>query len=176
MLGSFPPARTRWSMEFFYPNFTNDMWRIFGLVFFGDKEYFVVQGAKKFDKERIVEFLTAQGIALGDTARSIIRLRNNASDAFLQIVEPIDLTATMTKILHCRAIITTGQKATDTLVELTGAPEPKVGGYVDFTFAGREMRFYRMPSSSRAYPKPLTEKAEAYRRMFEELGILGNFE
>lgn len=33
MLGSFPPQRKRWSMEFFYPNLQNDMWRIFGLLF-----------------------------------------------------------------------------------------------------------------------------------------------
>lgn len=33
MLGSFPPARSRWSMEFYYPNFQNDMWRVMGLVF-----------------------------------------------------------------------------------------------------------------------------------------------
>ena len=31
MLGSFPPQQKRWSMAFFYPNFQNDMWRIFGL-------------------------------------------------------------------------------------------------------------------------------------------------
>ena len=37
MLGSFPPKRVRWSMEFFYPNLQNDMWRIMGLLFFGDK-------------------------------------------------------------------------------------------------------------------------------------------
>ena len=34
MLGSFPPPRARWKMDFFYPNFQNDMWRIFGVVFF----------------------------------------------------------------------------------------------------------------------------------------------
>ena len=28
LLGSFPPPHARWSMEFFYPNFQNDMWRI----------------------------------------------------------------------------------------------------------------------------------------------------
>ena len=31
MLGSFPPQKKRWSMDFFYPNWSNDMWRIFGL-------------------------------------------------------------------------------------------------------------------------------------------------
>ncbi len=30
-LGSFPPQRKRWSMDFFYPNFINDHWRIMGL-------------------------------------------------------------------------------------------------------------------------------------------------
>ena len=35
MLGSFPPQRKRWSMDFYYPNLNNDMWRIVGLLFFG---------------------------------------------------------------------------------------------------------------------------------------------
>ena len=34
MLGSFPPQKKRWSMEFYYPNWNNDMWRIVGLLFF----------------------------------------------------------------------------------------------------------------------------------------------
>ena len=46
MLGSFPPARKRWSMDFFYPNWINDMWRILGLVFFDDKEHFVAEDAE----------------------------------------------------------------------------------------------------------------------------------
>ena len=41
MLGSFPPQKKRWSMEFYYPNWNNDMWRITGFLFFNDKDYFV---------------------------------------------------------------------------------------------------------------------------------------
>ena len=37
MLGSFPPKRIRWSMDFFYPNLQNDMWRIVGYLATGDK-------------------------------------------------------------------------------------------------------------------------------------------
>ena len=37
MLGSFPPAKKRWAMDFYYPNISNDMWRIFGIVFHEDK-------------------------------------------------------------------------------------------------------------------------------------------
>ena len=40
MLGSFPPQKKRWSMDFFYPNLQNDMWRIVGLIFFQDKEIY----------------------------------------------------------------------------------------------------------------------------------------
>ena len=36
-LGSFPPQRKRWCIDFFYPNWINDHWRIEGEVFFGDK-------------------------------------------------------------------------------------------------------------------------------------------
>ena len=39
-LGSFPPTKNRWSMDFYYPNLQNDMWRIIGLVFFNDKNHF----------------------------------------------------------------------------------------------------------------------------------------
>ena len=46
LLGSFPPPRKRWSMDFFYPNYTNDMWRIFGLIFFDDKQHRTISTGK----------------------------------------------------------------------------------------------------------------------------------
>ncbi len=52
MLGSFPPKKERWSMEFFYPNWINDMWRIWGLIFFNDKEHFVAEGRGQGQKIR----------------------------------------------------------------------------------------------------------------------------
>ena len=60
MLGSFPPKRVRWSMEFFYPNLQNDMWRIMGLLFFGDKAHFLAD-PKHFDRERIMAFCRTVG-------------------------------------------------------------------------------------------------------------------
>lgn len=58
MLGSFPPQKKRWSMDFFYPNLQNDMWRIMGYIFFEDKEYFLNPDKKSFNKEQIIDFLT----------------------------------------------------------------------------------------------------------------------
>lgn len=172
MLGSFPPKKERWSMDFYYPNMQNDMWRIFGLVFFNNKDHFLEDNKKKFDKEQIKSFLSEKGIALSDTALSAIRLNDNASDKFLEIVEPINLQEVLNKLPHCKAIVTTGQKATDVLLSITGAPEPNVGKSAPFTFEGRQMYLYRMPSSSRAYPKPLPEKAEVYKLMLRQLGLL----
>lgn len=57
MLGSFPPQKKRWSMEFFYPNLQNDMWRIFGIIFFQNKDHFLNPDKKVFDKERIIDLL-----------------------------------------------------------------------------------------------------------------------
>jgi hypothetical protein len=37
---------------------------------------------------------------------------------------------------------------------------------VDIDIDGRPVRFWRMPSSSRAYPLPLEKKAVAYRKLF----------
>ena len=72
MLGSFPPPRARWSMEFYYPNLQNDMWRIYGLLFFGDKDYFLEKGKKAFSRERLVAFLEETGVALFDTAMEVL--------------------------------------------------------------------------------------------------------
>lgn len=172
MLGSFPPQKKRWSMDFFYPNLQNDMWRIFGLVFFDNREQFVLPSRKAFDKERIETFLIEKGIALYDTASAVRRLQDNASDKFLEIVEPTDIGLLLKQLPVCRAIVTTGQKATDTLCALTGANEPPVGGHSAFEYADRSLYLYRMPSSSRAYPLNIHEKAKAYRSMFAELGML----
>lgn len=172
MLGSFPPERKRWSMEFFYPNWGNDMWRIWGLIFFGDKQHFEITADKRFDRERIAAFCTERGIALYDTACEVRRLAGNASDKFLEVVTPTDLSAMLCRLPHCRAIVTTGEKATDTLIEQFGCAKPRVGEYTEIEFEGRTLRIYRMPSSSRAYPLKLERKAEAYERMLREIGMI----
>ena len=172
MLGSFPPQKKRWSMDFYYPNLNNDMWRIFGILFFDDKDYFLNETRKAFCRERIIDFLNEKGIALFDTASSIRRLQDNASDKFLEVVEATDVTALLRQLPECKAIVTTGQKATDTLRQQFNIEEPKVGDYSVFIFVGRGMRLYRMPSSSRAYPLALDKKATAYRIMYQDLQIL----
>mgnify|MGYP004725701347 FL=1 len=172
MLGSFPPKRIRWSMDFFYPNLQNDMWRIVGYLAAGDKSHFLMPGGRKFDKERIEAFCRERGIALYDTAVEVIRLKDNASDNFLQVVREVDLAALLARIPHCRTLVTTGQKAPDTLRAITGCGEPAVGESVAFEYAGRSMRLWRMPSSSRAYPRPVEWKAGFYRKVFEDNEIL----
>ena len=167
MLGSFPPARKRWCMNFFYPNFSNDMWRIFGLLFFHDRDHFVDLQARKFRKEQIEDFLYAEGIALYDTACAVVRTKNTASDKDLEIVEQTDLDALLSCIPLCTTIATTGQKATDVACAHFGLSQPTLGGYVTFTHADRVMRLYRMPSSSRAYPLKLEAKAEKYAILFQ---------
>ena len=170
-LGSFPPQPRRWSMEFYYPNFINDFWRIIGIIFFDDKDRFVDAAARKFKLPEIVSFCKEAGIALYDTATVVRRIKDNASDKFLEVVEPTDVGALLRKIPECRAVVTTGEKATETLCALFGVPVPPVSGYSSFKHEGRVLRLYRLPSTSRAYPLPIQRKADAYRRLFEELGM-----
>lgn len=172
MLGSFPPQKKRWSMDFFYPNLQNDMWRIVGLIFFQDKEHFLNPEKKVFDKDRIIEFLNDKGIALYNTASAIRRLQDNASDKFLEVIEQTDISLLLKQIPMCKAIVTTGQKATDIIREQIEVKEPTVGTSEPFEFGDKAMKLYRMPSSSRAYPLALEKKAAAYRVMFNELGLL----
>lgn len=165
MLGSFPPARHRWSMDFFYPNFQNDMWRIFGLVFFGDKDHFVDNEARTFRREDIIKLLNREGIALYDTATKVIRTQNTASDKDLEVVTPTDLDSLLKRMPMLEGVVTTGQKATDLFTEHFKIAQPKVGESVTFEFNGKELRLWRMPSSSRAYPMKVDRKAEIYERV-----------
>lgn len=168
MLGSFPPSKARWSMDFFYPNFINDMWRIFGIVFFNDREHFVDSVNKRFKKDMLVDFLTKHGIALYDTACAVRRTKNTASDKDLEVVEATDLDALLHKLPHCSTVVTTGEKAATVFAAHFGCSVPKVGSCVDFQFCGRAMKLYRMPSSSRAYPLKLEKKAELYKKVLKE--------
>lgn len=162
-LGSFPPPQKRWSMEFFYPNFQNDMWRIWGLIFFNDANHFVITAEKKFNYQKIVNFCNTYGFAFFDTASAVKRLQENASDKFLEVVEPTDIEALLAQIPQCKAIVTTGEKATDVLVSQYGCAKPTVGKSETVTIGKKQYELFRMPSSSRAYPLALTKKAEAYK-------------
>lgn len=172
MLGSFPPPRSKWCMDFYYPNPINDMWRIFGIAFFNDQNRFVLPGGKGFDADAIRAFLTEKGIAVGDTARAVVRTNGNASDKFLEVAERLDLAAVLPKIPRCRAVAVTGQKALETFAAISGAAAPKIGDASEFEFSGRKLLLFRMPSSSRAYPKPLAQKAAIYAEMFKKLNLL----
>ena len=132
-------------MDFYYPNLNNDMWRIFGILFFDDKDYFLNETRKAFCRERIIDFLNEKGIALFDTASSIRRLQDNASDKFLEVVEATDVTALLRQLPECKAIVTTGQKATDTLRQQFNIEEPKVGDYSEFIF--RRSRHAALPNA-----------------------------
>ena len=171
MLGTFPPAPKRWCMKFYYPNFINDMWRIFGICFFGDKNHFVLEQEKRFDLERIIPFLEDKGIALYDTATRIRRTQDNASDKDLEIVEATDLDTMLRQIPQCQAVVTAGQLATEVFCRHYGIKAPKVGDYASFHLDDREMRLYRMPSSSRAYPMKAEKKAEFYDIVFKYLRL-----
>ena len=174
MLGSFPPPKTRWKMDFYYPNYQNDMWRIFGLIFFNDKDYFLDLPNKNFKEQLIRDFLNQKGIAIFDTAYQVIRLKGNASDKFLQIETPTNLKLLLDQMPECHSIMTTGDKATDTLILSMpdGTEKPQIGHSVQTVFDDRAVTLFRMPSSSRAYPLALDKKAEAYHNLFKEIGLL----
>lgn len=172
MLGSFPPPRRRWSMDFFYPNRTNQMWEIFGLVFFGDSQRLVDAEHRTFRLADIQTLLRERGIAIFDTATAVRRLSGNASDKDLEIVEKTDIAALLARLPLCHDIVCTGQKSFSALTDDYGVPVPKIGAYNEFEIAGRKIRLWRMPSSSRAYPMKLEEKAAYYSRLMQAAGIL----
>ena len=175
MMGSFPPAAEKRAMEFHYPNFQNDMWRVYGLVFFGDAMHFQRVGEKAFDAKKIKAFLAERGIGSCPGVRRAIRTHGNASDAYLKVVETVELPEILEKIPQCRRICTTGGKATEILLALleteVRAKDFKTGMTITARCGDRDLLVTRLPSTSRAYPMKLEKKAEAYRKFFVEAGF-----
>lgn len=174
MMGTFPPAAEKRAMEFHYPNFQNDMWRVYGLIFFNDKDHFRKGDEKAFDPEKIKAFLDQKGIASCPTVYKAIREHGNASDAFLEVVEPVNLKEVLGQVPDVAHICTTGGKATEILLGLL--PEkvklPKTNETINFVYNGRQLSLTRLPSTSRAYPLSLVKKAEAYKDFFKSCGLI----
>ena len=169
VMGTFPPQPKRWSMDFYYPNRTNDFWPMMGLIFYGDKDALRKEGGRDFDVEAIKRLLNERGIALNDTGRKVRRLKGNASDKFLEIVEPVPLYDLLTLMPQCKTIATTGEKAAGVVADLTGTVLPKMGQHV---VSADGLDIWRMPSTSRAFPMKLVAKAEYYAALFRAAGIL----
>lgn len=186
MMGSFPPTADKWAMKFHYPNFNNDMWRIYGRVFFDDADYFRIGDERRFDPERIRDFMFERGIASCPTVVQAIRETGNASDKFLTVVTPIALDKILTQVPKVETLFTTGGKATEVLLNMLDEPpikskHPKTNQHIEFPYkcAGNsakpeshDLTLYRLPSTSRAYPLALDKKVAAYKDFFKKVGKL----
>ncbi len=168
IMGTFPPQPKRWSMDFYYPNRTNDFWYMMGLIFFGDRLALYNADSKVFDVDAIRALLDAKHIALHDTCHRIRRLKDNASDKFLEVVEPVDLDSLLARMPRCKVVATTGEKAAGVVASLTSTAVPAMGECVR---SDTGLELWRMPSTSRAFPMRLDKKAEYYRRLFSAAGI-----
>ena len=171
-LGSFPPQQKRWSMDFYYPNITNDFWKIMGLIFFNNEKHFLLKEKKGFHKENIKSFLQEKGIAMYDAATAVRRTKNNASDLYLEIIEATDIAALLKQIPDCNTIAVTGDKSAQTVLAPYGITSPSIGKYVNIPLLDKTIKIYRMPSTSRAYPLALSLKAEFYKELFNNIGII----
>ncbi|MDE5845199.1 MAG: uracil-DNA glycosylase family protein [Muribaculaceae bacterium] len=169
IMGTFPPGSHRWSMDFYYPNPTNDFWKVMGLIFLNDPNALRDATGKRFDVEACKALMIEHHIALNDTARKVRRLKGNASDKFLEIIEPVPLFDLLAQMPDCQAVATTGEKAAGVIATLTDTPLPKMGEMVK---SADGLEIFRMPSTSRAYPLALDKKAEYYAEMFRRVEIL----
>ena len=120
IMGTFPPQAKRWSMDFYYPNRTNDFWKICGLLFLGDKDALLCDDRKTYDIDKIRSLMTEKRIALNDTVRKARRLKGNASDKFLEVIEPVPLFGLLSEMPGCHAVATTGEKAAGGYKQIAG--------------------------------------------------------
>lgn len=138
------------------------------MIFYGDALALYDRDKREFDLAEIKVLLNREGIALSDTGHKIRRLKGNASDKYLEIVEPVDLQGLLDRMPELTDVATTGEKAAGVVASVTGSKIPSVGSFVQLALPDRKqpLRVWRMPSTSRAYPLAVEKKAAAYARLF----------
>ena len=114
----------------------------------------------------IERMLKDLGIGIYDTAIVVRRTRNTASDKDLEVIKNTDFDGLLRMAPLCKYLVTTGEKATNIITSHFSIEKPKLGNHVDFIFEGRNISLYRMPSSSRAYPMKIEDKAAFYKKLF----------
>lgn len=142
------------------------MWKIMGHIFYADRFKFYNAEQRSYRLEEIKAFLSEQHIALYDTATRVRRLKDNASDKFLEIVETIDLNTFFATCPTLEAVVTAGEKATGVIASKANVEVPKMGEMVECEYAGHRFKLFRMPSSSRAYPLALEKKLRHIAKCF----------
>ena len=130
--------------------------------------------AEKNFENKVKNFLKEKGIAIGDSALVVNRLADNASDKYLNIITPLPLLDTLKRIPNCQAVISTGEKAAQIIAKQTNTIIPSIGSFTQASIHGKEIKIFRMPSTSRAYPLSIEKKAQFYKDMFSAIGILDN--
>lgn len=173
IMGTFPPGPHRWAMDFYYPNPGNDFWKIMGMIACGSASAFYDSSTRKYRLDDIRLMLERCGIALSDTGRKVRRLKGNASDKHLLIVEPVDLSGLLERMPECVAIATTGEKAASVVAGLTDTVVPRMGEHVLWNrHNATPIAIWRLPSTSRAYPLAVAAKADHYRRFLVAAGCI----
>ena len=133
----------------------------------------ITWGGCQTDEQR-VEITEDCAISAEDTPMGFVddvrRTKNTFSDKNLEIVEQSDLDGMLRTLPDCRGVLLAGQLATQVFTSHFAIKTiPEMGQYTTFTFEGRELRLYCMPSSSRAYPMAVEKKSEFYRIMFNDI-------
>ena len=172
-LGSFPPQKEKWGMDFYYPNKQNDFWRIIGKILHDKYDFYIDLKTNNFDKSKIIKEVSKYGIGLGDIAHQVRRLRNNASDKYLEIITSIDIITILNNTPTCNIIVSTGQKAAEVISKITSTEIPAIGCFSTFNLSqNRTIKIFRMPSTSRAYPLSIEKKTSFYKKLLLETKII----
>ncbi len=86
-VGTFPPAKGRWSYDFFYPNKANLFWRILSRIAGRELQYFT--GAEAVEERK--QLLSLLNAAITDMGYRIIRKDNSSLDENIIAIQYMDI-------------------------------------------------------------------------------------
>lgn len=101
--GTFPPVRSRWSFDFFYPNKMNLFWPVMANICKQDLKYY--EGEKAVQERKEILALLRCGVT--DMGRIVVRTQNNSLDENLSVVTYMDIMKMLEQYPGIRKVIFT---------------------------------------------------------------------
>lgn len=170
IIGSFPPPRKKWSMEFFYPNKQNNFWPVLAGVAGIELKSF--EGTSAVEERKVI--MEKLNIGIEDMGKTILRKNDSALDANIRITSNYDILGILSRYKNIKVFITAGfhddNSAYESLVRylkekdiLVTLPMKKGAGQrFSFIYEGRLINCIMLNSTSKAARKSLKELIEQY--------------
>ena len=146
VIGTFPPTRRNWSFDFFYPNKSNNFWKVIARIAGRPLNY--ISGPEAVDERK--ELLNHLKLGVSDMGQTIRRTTDSSLDQNLEIIAYMDIFRLLQENPSIRKLIFTS----------SSGKSSAMGWFKDYLH--HQGIPFKIPQGGRPLRAPVTIGAKSY--------------